>query len=190
MTNRDLRIAINYCIDRQQIIDVGYLGASEVSPLPMPDYAPLQPYKDQLLIDITSEGLRIQIMDEVRQPMFATGSSIPNERARLLLAVRVAGLQPQRGELERLHRLLRGLLEDRFVLVAAAEDVVADGDLVDPHARGVVLRHAFAGVLEPAVALAPLAGNFITVFPFSTNNSPGILMEEPLTVTFLPSLPI
>jgi len=40
---------------------------------------------NQLAIDMTPEGLRIQIMDEVRQPMFATGSSVPNERARLLL---------------------------------------------------------------------------------------------------------
>ncbi|MGE0419634.1 MAG: flagellar motor protein MotB [Acetobacteraceae bacterium] len=39
----------------------------------------------QLAIDMTPEGLRIQIMDEVKQPMFATGSSAPNDRARLLL---------------------------------------------------------------------------------------------------------
>jgi chemotaxis protein MotB len=39
----------------------------------------------QLAIDMTPEGLRIQIMDEVRQPMFATGSAVPNDRARLLL---------------------------------------------------------------------------------------------------------
>ena len=39
----------------------------------------------QLAIDMTPDGLRIQIMDEVKQPMFATGSSVPNERARLLL---------------------------------------------------------------------------------------------------------
>jgi chemotaxis protein MotB len=39
----------------------------------------------QLAIDMTPEGLRIQIMDEVQQPMFATGSAVPNERARLLL---------------------------------------------------------------------------------------------------------
>jgi chemotaxis protein MotB len=39
----------------------------------------------QLAIDMTPEGLRIQIMDEVRQPMFATGSAVPNERARALL---------------------------------------------------------------------------------------------------------
>jgi chemotaxis protein MotB len=40
----------------------------------------------QLTIDITPEGLRIQLLDEERQPMFATGSSTPNDRARLLLA--------------------------------------------------------------------------------------------------------
>ncbi len=40
----------------------------------------------QLAIDITPEGLRIQLLDEERLPMFATGSSTPNERAGLLLA--------------------------------------------------------------------------------------------------------
>jgi chemotaxis protein MotB len=39
----------------------------------------------QLAIDMTPEGLRIQILDEVKLPMFPTGSSTPNERARLLI---------------------------------------------------------------------------------------------------------
>jgi len=39
----------------------------------------------QLAIDMTPDGLRIQILDEVKLPMFPTGSSAPNERARLLL---------------------------------------------------------------------------------------------------------
>ncbi len=39
----------------------------------------------QLAIDITPEGLRIQIIDEEKKPMFATGSSVPLDRARLLL---------------------------------------------------------------------------------------------------------
>lgn len=39
----------------------------------------------QLAIDITPEGLRIQILDEDKQPMFATGSAALNERARALL---------------------------------------------------------------------------------------------------------
>ena len=39
----------------------------------------------QLSIDITPEGLRVQIIDEDRLPMFATGSAVLNERARVLL---------------------------------------------------------------------------------------------------------
>jgi chemotaxis protein MotB len=39
----------------------------------------------QLTIDTTPDGLRIQIVDEVKLPMFPTGSSTPNERARLLI---------------------------------------------------------------------------------------------------------
>jgi chemotaxis protein MotB len=35
----------------------------------------LEPYKDQLLLDITPEGLRIQIVDKQNRPMFDTGSS-------------------------------------------------------------------------------------------------------------------
>ena len=37
--------------------------------------AKLAPYRDQLLIDITTEGLRIQIVDEKNRPMFDSGSS-------------------------------------------------------------------------------------------------------------------
>jgi chemotaxis protein MotB len=39
----------------------------------------------QLAIDVTPEGLRIQLLDEDGKPMFASGSVEPNERAKLLL---------------------------------------------------------------------------------------------------------
>jgi chemotaxis protein MotB len=39
----------------------------------------------QLAIDITPQGLRIQILDEDHQPMFPLGSAAPNDRAKLLL---------------------------------------------------------------------------------------------------------
>jgi chemotaxis protein MotB len=39
----------------------------------------------QLAIDLTPDGLRIQILDEDRQPMFASGSSALQDRARALL---------------------------------------------------------------------------------------------------------
>lgn len=35
----------------------------------------LEPFKDQLLLDITSEGLRIQIVDQQNRPMFDMGSA-------------------------------------------------------------------------------------------------------------------
>jgi len=35
----------------------------------------LEPFKDQLLLDITSEGLRVQIVDKQNRPMFDSGSS-------------------------------------------------------------------------------------------------------------------
>jgi chemotaxis protein MotB len=40
----------------------------------------------QLMIDVTPEGLRVQLVDADRQPMFATGSAALNERARAVLA--------------------------------------------------------------------------------------------------------
>ena len=40
----------------------------------------------QLVVDITPEGLRVQLIDEERQPMFALGSSSLNERARAVIA--------------------------------------------------------------------------------------------------------
>ena len=40
---------------------------------------------NQLAIDQAPEGLRIQLLDEEKQPMFATGSATMNDRAKLLL---------------------------------------------------------------------------------------------------------
>jgi chemotaxis protein MotB len=39
----------------------------------------------QLAVDMTPDGLRIQILDEVKLPMFASGSAAPNERVKLLM---------------------------------------------------------------------------------------------------------
>lgn len=39
------------------------------------DSAKLQQFKNQILLDITTEGLRIQIMDEKNRPMFQRGSA-------------------------------------------------------------------------------------------------------------------
>jgi chemotaxis protein MotB len=45
----------------------------------------LRDLANQLAIDMTPEGLRIQILDADREPMFPLGSALPNDRARLLL---------------------------------------------------------------------------------------------------------
>ena len=42
--DRDVRWALSYYIDRKQLMDVGFAGASQTSPLPMPAFKPLQPY--------------------------------------------------------------------------------------------------------------------------------------------------
>ena len=42
----DVRWALSYYIDRDQVISVGYQGAGTKSPLPMPTYPPLLPYFD------------------------------------------------------------------------------------------------------------------------------------------------
>jgi chemotaxis protein MotB len=45
----------------------------------------LKDYKDQLLLDITSEGLRIQIIDKENRAMFAQGSPVMENYARTIL---------------------------------------------------------------------------------------------------------
>jgi chemotaxis protein MotB len=52
----------------------------------------------QLLIEQTPEGLRIQLLDADRQPMFALGGAAPNDRARGLIArvAQVAARLPNR----------------------------------------------------------------------------------------------
>ncbi len=44
--DKDVRWAISHYIDRNQIVQVAFLGASQVSALPMPPYKPLLPYFD------------------------------------------------------------------------------------------------------------------------------------------------
>ena len=46
--DKDIRWAISYFIDRKQIVDVGYLGASIPAPLPLPEYPALRPYMDSV----------------------------------------------------------------------------------------------------------------------------------------------
>ena len=58
----------------------------------------LKPYKDQLLLDITSEGLRLQIVDKENRPMFAQGSPVLENYTREILReiVKVINQVPNR----------------------------------------------------------------------------------------------
>ena len=46
--DQDVRWALSYYIDRNQVVNVAFLGASQVSALPMPPYKPLLPYFDAI----------------------------------------------------------------------------------------------------------------------------------------------
>ncbi len=43
-TNKDMRWAVSYGIDRQQLLDVALQGSGIISPLPFPEYAPMEKY--------------------------------------------------------------------------------------------------------------------------------------------------
>lgn len=43
-TTKEMRWAVSYSIDRQQMLEVGLQGSGIITPLPFPEYPPLQPY--------------------------------------------------------------------------------------------------------------------------------------------------
>jgi peptide/nickel transport system substrate-binding protein len=43
-THKDVRWAVSYSIDRQQMLDVGLQGSGIITPLPFPQYPPMEPY--------------------------------------------------------------------------------------------------------------------------------------------------
>ena len=45
-SDKNVRWALSYYIDRSKIVDISWSGASKVTPLPLPDYPPLKPYFD------------------------------------------------------------------------------------------------------------------------------------------------
>ncbi len=80
-------------IEKQKLTELkGRLQAS-IETIPA-----LQSFKNQLLIDITLDGLRIQIVDEQNRPMFAIGSAVlqPYTREILLEIAKVLNEVPNR----------------------------------------------------------------------------------------------
>ncbi|GAC1340849.1 MAG: flagellar motor protein MotB [Acetobacteraceae bacterium] len=116
----------------------------------------------QLVIEITPEGLRIQLLDADRSPMFSTGSSVPNERAGALLGkvapvlLRLAGsiaisghtdATPYRGG----ERTNWDLSADR---ANATRRALVDAGLAEARVRSVT-GHADRDPLIPSDTTAP-----------------------------------
>ena len=116
----------------------------------------------QLVVEQVPEGLRIQILDADRQPMFATGGAAPNDRARLLIqkvaqvvgrlpnALAIAGhtdAAPFRGNGE------RGNWELSADRANAARRLLLEGGIAEARLQSVA-GHAERMPLLPAEPLA------------------------------------
>ena len=53
----EIRWAINYAIDRDQLVEVGYQGAGVITLLPFPAFGPLQPYQDAIQDIVDASGV-------------------------------------------------------------------------------------------------------------------------------------
>jgi chemotaxis protein MotB len=124
--------------------------------------ARLAEFGRQLAIDATPEGLRIQLLDEERRPMFALGGAVPNEVARAL----VAKLAPILASLPNAVTIaghtdaapFRGAGRSNFDLSAeranAVRKLLTDAGLPDRRVRSVT-GNADRDLLLPAEPLAP-----------------------------------
>ena len=124
--DKDVRWALSHYIDRQQLIDVGYLGASQVSSLPMPPYPPLMPYFDAVK-DLLAKYDTLAF-DPKKGDALLAGKGLQEGWRRL---DRCAGQEADAGH----HRLRRGRAGDRSGAVGDAEAPRRRG--LDEHAAGL-----------------------------------------------------
>ncbi|HEX8569006.1 MAG TPA: flagellar motor protein MotB [Caulobacteraceae bacterium] len=103
----------------------------------MQDLPELAELSKHLLVDVTPEGLRIQLVDQEGRSMYAQGSAKPNERARLLLraVARVVNQLPNRVTISGHTSASTGRSEGDWGLSAARADsarLILQGAGVDP----------------------------------------------------------
>ena len=80
--DRDVRWALSYYIDRTQLIDVAYSGASQTSSLPLPAYKPLQPYFD-VVKDLLAKHDTLEVNPKKGDALL-TGKGYKKDSGRLL----------------------------------------------------------------------------------------------------------
>jgi chemotaxis protein MotB len=139
----------------------------------------------QLAIDTTPDGLRIQIVDEVKLPMFPTGSSMPNERARLLIQKIVPILMKLSGPLSIAGHTdaapFPGLDRTNWELSAeranATRRLLTDGGLPEPRIKSVIGD----ADRDPLVPADPLA---------AANRRIAILVMRDAPLVPLPAAPV
>ncbi|MBZ0291999.1 MAG: hypothetical protein K8L99_05455, partial [Anaerolineae bacterium] len=64
----EIRWAINYAINRDQLVEVGYQGAGVTTLLPFPAFGPLQPYQDAIQDILDASGIAthdVALTDEI-----------------------------------------------------------------------------------------------------------------------------
>ena len=91
----EIRRAINYAIDRRQLVEVGWHGSGDFSLLPFPDYPPLRPFTDRIqdLIEKYEVGVydpqkTAQIMERKGWSRDADGFwSRDNERFKIVIDI-------------------------------------------------------------------------------------------------------
>src|SRR5918997_6996704 len=140
-------------------------GAAEALRAAVRDDPALAELAHQLVVEVVPEGLRIQLLDAERSPMFALGSAAPNERARALLqrvaqvaaglpnALAIAGhtdATPFRGAAGGGERSNWQLSADR---ANAVRRLLAEGGIAEGRVRGVA-GHAEREPLLPGQPLA------------------------------------
>lgn len=170
----------------------------------------LAPFKDQLLIDLTAEGLRIQIVDRLNRPMFDNASARLKDYARTLLAemggllndghhrIALSGhtdevpyhnvdgygnweLSAERANAARRALIQGGLQEDRISRVVGLAASVPF-DKADP--RSPINRRISIVVLNPEADVVPPADSL----PGRGAPAPGALPEvDPIHVAQVPA---
>ena len=102
-TEKDVRWAVSYSIDREQLLDVGLGGSGIITPLPFPQFPAMQPYFDaaeELLAKYTTNEFNPEKAADLMEGVRATRRTARASGSRMASVsrchFRLAGLQRHR----------------------------------------------------------------------------------------------